>query len=241
MARELSGGVLLFTGRPMAQAEGGQRCFPLLRSLLVLLADAALTGGSLLCAMLLRFDGVLPKQGWTVFEQGLPLLLLVRLASLAWLGLHRWSFRRSGLNEAVRLVLANAFATLVFEALRSFSFFEAPPRSVVAIEFILSTALLGFFRFVPRTARLWYLEQKRSRAQGTQRTIVVGAGSAGDLLLHDLLRTPNSSWHVIGLVDDDAAKHGTFLNGKQVIGSIDALPELVARHRVTQVLIAIPS
>ncbi|ATB43175.1 UDP-N-acetylglucosamine 4,6-dehydratase [Cystobacter fuscus] len=241
MARGMSGGVLLLTGRPMAQAEGGQRCFPLLRSLFVLLTDAVLTGSALLCAMMLRFDGVLPKQGWTAFKQGVPLLLLVRLAMLARFGLQRWSFRRSGLNEAVRLVLANVSATLVFEALRLFSFFEAPPRSVVAIEFILATALMGFYRFVPRTVRLWYLDQKRSRAQGTQRTIVVGAGSAGDLLLHDLLRTPSSPWHVIGLVDDDPAKHGTFLNGKQVLGSINALPELVARHRVTQVLIAIPS
>jgi len=241
MARGMSGGVLLLAERPMAQAEGGQRYFSPLRAWLLLLVDATLTAGALFCAMLLRFDGVLPVQWRVSFEQCLPLLLLVRLATLAWFGLHRWSFSRAGLNEAVRLVLVNAFATLGFEALRFFSFFEAPPRSVVAIEFILSTAMMGFYRFVPRTARLWYLDQKRSRAQGAQRTIVVGAGSAGDLLLHDLLRTPNSPWHVIGLVDDDLAKHGTFLNGKQVLGPIDALPELVVRHRVTQVLIAIPS
>ncbi|WP_245814412.1 nucleoside-diphosphate sugar epimerase/dehydratase [Cystobacter ferrugineus] len=203
--------------------------------------DALLVAGALFCAILLRFDGVLPVLWRVSFEQSLPLLLLVRLAALARFGLQRWSFRRAGLNEAVRLVLANAFASLAFEALRSFSFFEAPPRSVAAIEFILSTALMGFYRFVPRTTRLWYLDRKRSRARGSQRTIVVGAGSAGDLLLHDLLRTPNSPWHVIGLVDDDRAKQGTFLKGKQVLGPIDALPALVSRHHVTQVLIAIPS
>ncbi|OJH39172.1 capsule biosynthesis protein CapD [Cystobacter ferrugineus] len=225
----------------MAQTEGISRYFPLLRSALVMLMDALLVAGALFCAILLRFDGVLPVLWRVSFEQSLPLLLLVRLAALARFGLQRWSFRRAGLNEAVRLVLANAFASLAFEALRSFSFFEAPPRSVAAIEFILSTALMGFYRFVPRTTRLWYLDRKRSRARGSQRTIVVGAGSAGDLLLHDLLRTPNSPWHVIGLVDDDRAKQGTFLKGKQVLGPIDALPALVSRHHVTQVLIAIPS
>jgi FlaA1/EpsC-like NDP-sugar epimerase len=236
----MSDGVLLVTERPRAQVDGSQHYFSRLYSLIVLLWDAAIAVGALFCAVLLRFDGVLPVQWQAAFKHGLPLLLTVRLAILVWFGLHRWSFRRAGLNEAVRLVLANAFATLVFEAIRSFLLIEALPRSVVAIEFILSTALMGGYRFVPRMARLWYLDQKRSRAQGAQRTIVVGAGSAGDLLLHDLLRTPSSSWHVIGLVDDDPAKHGTFLNGKPVFGPIDTLPELVTKHRVTQVLIAIP-
>ncbi|QRK09328.1 polysaccharide biosynthesis protein [Archangium violaceum] len=240
MARGMSEGVLPVAERPMEQVVGIQRSSPRLRSLLVLLLDATITVGALFCAVLLRFDGELPAQWQTAFEHRLPVLLTVRLATLVWFGLHRWSFRSSGLNEAVRLVLANTVATVVFEAIRSFFFFEALPRSVVAIEFFLSTALMGAHRFAPRMARLWYLDQKRSRARGAQRTIVVGAGSAGDLLLHDLLRTPGSPWHVIGLVDDDPGKHGSFLNGKPVLGPIDALPDLVTKHRVTQVLIAIP-
>ncbi|WNG50390.1 polysaccharide biosynthesis protein [Archangium minus] len=240
MARGMSEGVLPAAEHPMEQVVGIPRSSPRLRSLLVLLLDAAITVGALFCAVLLRFDGELPTQWQTAFEHRLPVLLSVRMATLVWFRLHRWSFRSSGLNEAARLVLANAVATIMFEAIRSFFFFEALPRSVVAIEFFLSTALMGVHRFAPRMAQLWYLDQKRSRARGSQRTIVVGAGSAGDLLLHDLLRTPGSPWHVIGLVDDDPAKHGTFLNGKPVFGSIDALPELVTKHRVTQVLIAIP-
>lgn len=240
MAQGVAGEVLPEVERPMESMESGQRFSPRLRLLLVLLLDAAITAGALFCALLLRFDGELPVRWQVALEQRLPLLLMVRATALAWFGLHRWSFRSAGLSEAGRLVLANVVATIVFEAARSFFFFEPLPRSVIAIEFFLSTALMGGYRFAPRMARLWYLDQKRSRAEGAQRTIIVGAGSAGDLLLHDLLRTPGSPWHVIGLVDDDPGKHGTFLNGKQVFGSIDELPGLVTKHRVTQVLIAIP-
>ena len=147
----------------------------------------------------------------------LPLLLTVRLVMLLWLGLHRWSFRRSGLSEAGRLIAATAVATVVFEALRSFFFFDRLPRSVVAIEFLFTTALMGAHRFAPRLVRQWYLDRQRSRAGGAQWTLVVGAGSAGDLLVRDLLRNPHSPWHVIGFVDDDRAKHGTHLNGKPVL------------------------
>jgi FlaA1/EpsC-like NDP-sugar epimerase len=202
--------------------------------------DAAITAGALFSAVMLRFDGVLPERWQTALEHRLPLLVAVRLASLVWFGLHRWSFRSAGLSEAGRLVLANAVATFAFEAGRSFFLFEPWPRTVVTLEFFLTTALMGIYRFAPRMARLWYLDQQRSRGRDAQRTIIVGAGSAGNLLLRDLLHTPESTWHVIGLVDDDPGKHGTFVNGKPVLGSIDALPGLVTKHRISQVLIAIP-
>ncbi|HVG64198.1 MAG TPA: nucleoside-diphosphate sugar epimerase/dehydratase [Hyalangium sp.] len=202
--------------------------------------DAGLTAGALFCAVMLRFDGVVPTQWQAALDFRLPLLVAVRLASLVWFGLHRWSFHSSGLSEAGRLVLANVVATIAFEAGRSFFLFEPWSRSVVALEFFLTTALMGVYRFAPRMARLWYLDRQRSRARDTQRTLIVGAGSAGNLLLRDLLHTPTGPWHVIGLVDDDPGKHGTFFNGKPVLGSIDALPGLVTKHRISQVLIAIP-
>ncbi|MCY1044674.1 nucleoside-diphosphate sugar epimerase/dehydratase [Corallococcus sp. bb12-1] len=223
-----------------ASVEGAPRSSPLLCSLRTLLVDAALITGALFFAVLMRFDGVLPAEGREDFPRALALLLAVRLVALVWLGLHRWSFRRSGLNEAVRLVMANVAASIVFEFLRLVFFARAVPGQVVALEFFATTTLLGIHRFAPRMARQWYLEQRRSRADGALRTLIVGAGSAGDLLLRDLMRGSGSPWHVIGLVDDDPGKQGTFLNGKPVLGVIDALPELMTKHRVTQVLIAIP-
>jgi FlaA1/EpsC-like NDP-sugar epimerase len=240
MAHGVVGEALPEVERSMKPMDGGPRYSLRLSSLLMLMLDTAITAGALFCAVLLRFDGALPERWQPAVEHRLPLLLTVRLASLLWFRLHRWSFDRSGLSEAGRLVLANVVGTVAFEALRSFFLFEPLPRSVIGIEFLFTTAVMGIYRFAPRMARQWYLDQRRSRAHGTRRTIIVGAGSAGDLLLRDLLRTPDGPWHVIGLVDDDPGKHGTSLNGKPVLGSIEALPELVTKHRVSQVLIAIP-
>jgi len=240
MAQEVAGGGLSTIEQPTDPLNVSQRLSPRLRSLLVLMLDAGLTAGALFCAVMLRFDGVVPTQWQAALDFRLPLLVAVRLASLVWFGLHRWSFHSSGLSEAGRLVLANVVATIAFEAGRSFFLFEPWSRSVVALEFFLTTALMGVYRFAPRMARLWYLDRQRSRARDTQRTLIVGAGSAGNLLLRDLLHTPTGPWHVIGLVDDDPGKHGTFFNGKPVLGSIDALPGLVTKHRISQVLIAIP-
>ncbi|WP_224250206.1 nucleoside-diphosphate sugar epimerase/dehydratase [Hyalangium gracile] len=240
MAQGVIGEVLPGADRPGDPWDGSPRWSPHFRSLYVLVLDGAITVGALFCAALVRFDGTMPAQWQAALEQRLPLLLALRLAAVIGFGLHRWSFRSSGLSEAGRLVMANALATVAFEASRSFFHFEPLPRSVIALEFFFTTTLMGVYRFAPRMARQWYLDQRRSRARGARRTIIVGAGSAGDLLLRDLLSTPEGPWHVIGLVDDDPGKRGTFLNGKPVLGSIEALPELVTKHRVSQVLIAIP-
>jgi FlaA1/EpsC-like NDP-sugar epimerase len=240
MAQYMDGGILSAIRHPEKGWAASHAFSPRLRSLLVLSLDAVLIVAALCSAMVLRFEGLPPARWQAALEHGLPLLLAVRMATLVWFGLHRWSFRRPGISEAGRLIAANAIAAIAFEALRSFFFFDRLPRSVVAIEFLFTTALLGAHRFTPRLVRQWYLDRRCSRTQGAQRALVVGAGSAGDLLLRDLLRNPHSPWHVVGFVDDDPAKHGTHLNGKPVLGAIDVLPELVKKYSVEQVLIAIP-
>jgi FlaA1/EpsC-like NDP-sugar epimerase len=45
----------------------------------------------------------------------------------------------------------------------------------------------------------------------------------------------------MGFVDDDQSKKGLRIHGFKVLGTTDELPQLIARHHITQILIAIPS
>ncbi len=65
--------------------------------------DAFFTGSALYLALALRFEGSIPAEQLATFSFALPMLLLIRLALTIAIGLHRWSFRMSGLSEAVRL------------------------------------------------------------------------------------------------------------------------------------------
>ena len=164
----------------------------------------------------------------------------IRLAVSLVFGLHRWSFRLSGFHEAARLALATLSGSACFVAAFYFLQRIGPPRSVIVLEFFLTTAALGAFRFSPRLAAGWYVERRRSGLGGARRTIVVGAGSAGDLLLRDLSRSREHNYNVVGFVDDDPRKIGTSLGGRPVLGEIGRLPEFVESQDVSQVLIAIP-
>ena len=205
----------------------------------ILTLDAIFTAFGLYGALLLRF-GTVPADQVAALPTVLPILLVIRLALTIFARLHHWSFRMSGLNEAVRLVATTATGSAIFVAASYFLRHFTVPRSVVALEFFLTTTFMALLRFSPRLMMGWYRDQQRSRQQGAQRTVVVGAGDAGDLLLRDLIRSSDNTYHVIGFLDDDPAKIGTSLGGKPVLGSIEELPAIVRREQIVMVLISTP-
>jgi FlaA1/EpsC-like NDP-sugar epimerase/UDP-N-acetylmuramyl pentapeptide phosphotransferase/UDP-N-acetylglucosamine-1-phosphate transferase len=227
--------ILLF-GAETAIVGGGR----IRRFAVISTVDAALILCSIYLAFLVRFDGRIPSDFQEKLQTSIFLLIPLRLVLNLAFGLHRWSFRMSGIHEAVRLLLAVMSGSASFVAI--FYFFQrlGPPRSVIVLEFFLTAAALAAFRFTPRLAAGWYLDQRRARRQGKAATLIVGAGSAGDLLFRDLLRSDEHGYQIVGFVDDDPRKIGTYLGGKPVLGEIERMPEFVNKHGISQVLIAIP-
>ncbi|HEY7925028.1 MAG TPA: nucleoside-diphosphate sugar epimerase/dehydratase [Vicinamibacteria bacterium] len=210
------------------------------RLVLILGLDALLITASIYTAYLLRFEGAIWPEYRTIFWRFLPLFLVIRLSLHLAFGLHRWSFRFSGLHEALRVVSATLAGTAVFVTVFYFLQTPGPPRSVLVMEFFLTASLVGAFRFSPRFAQAWLLAQSRSRSGARKRTLIVGAGSAGDLLHRDLLRSEEHAYDVVGFVDDDRRKWGQWIGGRPVLGSIERLPEIARSRDVEQLLFAIP-
>lgn len=71
--------------------------------------------------------------------------------------------------------------------------------------------------------------------------IIVGAGTAGRLLVEDILEQSGSGLEIIGLVDDDPAKQNTAISNVPILGKLSDLPELVKKKHVEELIIALPS
>ncbi|HEY7509753.1 MAG TPA: nucleoside-diphosphate sugar epimerase/dehydratase [Vicinamibacteria bacterium] len=213
---------------------------------LILLCDAAVVSAAFFAGYFLRFEGHIPPERLAELVRWLPLLVAIRLTLHLLAGLHRWSFRLSGFHEAMRVVgvsLAGsaAFASVFFFIQRATEDVSiGPPRSVIVIEFFVTTSLLGALRFSPRLAYSWSLEKMRARSGPRVRAVIVGAGSAGELLLRDLQRSDEHSYEVVGFVDDEPSKWWTSLGGRPVLGPLESLPDVVRRRQVGEVLFAVP-
>lgn len=81
---------------------------------------------------------------------------------------------------------------------------------------------------------------KKARISGI-RTLIVGAGQAGELLANDIKNQKASGIRVIGFVDDDPAKIGKKIAGHKVLGNLSEINKIVFDHEVDDILIALPS
>jgi FlaA1/EpsC-like NDP-sugar epimerase len=216
------------------------------RYLLILALDSVLICSAWYAAFFLRFEGRIPPDNFGQFTRYLLWLLAARLPVHFALGIHRWSFRFSGLYEAVRLIVTSLTGSALFTTL--FYFVQrgaqdvsiGPPRLVIVMEFFLTTTFLGVIRFTPRLAHAWFLDRRRSRSGEMVRTIIVGAGSAGELLLRDLYRSDEHSYDIVGFVDDDRLKRGMSIGGRPVLGTLDQLHDVVSDRGAERLLFAIP-
>jgi FlaA1/EpsC-like NDP-sugar epimerase len=218
---------------------------PRVRRPLLLAADAAAGAASLWLAMLLRFDGEVPSPYAAALPAMLGLIAVSRATASLLLRVHRWSFRLWGLTDAARLAIAGVLGTGLFMTL--VVFFQlpmpgrvGPPRSVVVLELLLAIALTGTLRFSPRLATHYAGDLVRARRRDALRTLIVGAGATGELLLRDLQRSPDHEFRVMGFLDDDRGKRGAIVGGRPVLGAIEELPAWADRLKVQKVLIAIP-
>lgn len=209
------------------------------RDVPLVLLDAAVSVGAYLLPLVLRFEGRVPPQYWVNFWTVIPFVILLYLLINRLFGLYGHMWRYASIEEARRVIvaglLAGSFLVLANElaGLRT----RLLPLSVVVFGALLALLGFGAIRFQSRLFAL----RRRSEIPETKRVLIVGAGDAGEMVIRDVVRNPALALHAVGLVDDDPRKLGLALHGVPVLGDSGDIPDVVARLRVDQVILAIPS
>lgn len=209
-----------------------------IRSTLVLLFDLCCVAVAWLSAFLLRFNFEWPKGYETTLWIGLAPLLITHTVASWRAGLYRGMWIFASLRDLNRVLKATFGSTIVLLAIVAFSPPEINiPRSIVVLYPLLLLVLMGGGRLA---WRMWKEHQLYYLGQGSGKPVViVGAGSAGAMLVRELERSPD--WNVVALVDDDKNKWGLEISGCRVEGSIDALGEVLVRWNANHAIVAIPS
>ena len=112
------------------------------------------------------------------------------------------------------------------------------PRSVFIIAPLVTFALMVVPRFITR----FYLEGKLRSAKNTgKRTLIVGAGDAGEKICREIISHAELGYQLVGFVDDDPRKLRSYLHGYQVLGRIQDLGSFIKKYRAETVIVALPS
>jgi FlaA1/EpsC-like NDP-sugar epimerase len=187
-------------------------------------------------AFWLRFNlEAVPLQSFASALNALPIIAVVHACLFWYFGLYRGIWRFASMPDLVRIakaIVAGVFisAALIFLISRM----HGIPRSVLPIYALLLMVLLGGPRFFYR-----WLKDHKFYGSESKKALIVGAGSAGEALVRDLLRDVSRDYEPIGFIDDDPKKRGQDMHGIRVLGSTDEIPHLSST--VDIILIALPS
>lgn len=179
---------------------------------------------------------------------GLPWLYIViagavHLLTLFNRGTYSLNPRYVGLYDVMILALSAALPATIL-SFAEWKFRITGHNTGIVLVFVLyaffSTSFLIGLRLLYGT-RAWKARSKlRANHAKKMRTLVVGAGDAGETIVREVARSQKGTNIAIGFVDDDDAKQSLRIHGVQVLGKIDDIPDIVDKYRVDEILIAIP-
>ncbi|MDA1611745.1 nucleoside-diphosphate sugar epimerase/dehydratase [Bacillus cereus] len=108
---------------------------------------------------------------------------------------------------------------------------------ILAIAWMLHLLLIGGSRFVWRMFRDTYI----TKATDKKRTLIIGAGSAGTMVVRQLQHNKEADLYPIAFVDDDRNKQKLEIYNVPVVGTTNYIQEIVEDNDVEHIIIAIPS
>jgi FlaA1/EpsC-like NDP-sugar epimerase len=204
--------------------------------------DACLLGLAYYLAYVLRFDDGIPRRYENLLVDTIVLTVAMKLVIFAMFGLYSklWRFIDQKDFEAVlRAVVVSTVGLIVVLFLFSIGRHD-PPRSVIALDFLLALVFVSGARFAVRAAM-----ERPSRGAFLERAahevLIVGAGNGGQQVAFELRRNPELGRAAVGYVDDDPRKQGMRIAGHKVLGTTGELPRVLDGVKPDEVIIAIPS
>jgi FlaA1/EpsC-like NDP-sugar epimerase len=204
---------------------------------LILTSQIGLFAMSYYGSFLLRFDFHPEQRYQLLFVWTLLLVVAVELFVFYVFGLLRGWWRYVGMSDALDICKAAFTSAVVLYLLIELVLkVSGYPRSVLAINLILTVLLVGGSRYAVRAYR-----ESAQRGGAEVNTLIVGAGRAGSTIARELKRNSQLNLKPIGFVDDDPSKHEIRIHGLKVLGSCDCMLEIIRRMSVRCVLIAVPS
>ncbi len=142
--------------------------------------------------------------------------------------------------KVIFILIANMFFASLLSYLVDVLFLDTFSRRFLFLSFLFGTFLIILPRMIWRMWHEQNLFVKHNKKDQKTKMLVVGAGEGGSAFIQTILNK-SKDIDIVGIVDADINKLGTYLHGIKVLGNKNSIPRLVAEYEVKQVTIAIPS
>lgn len=213
-------------------------------ALLLILYDLIAVIGSYFMALWLRFDcrfTEIPQVYLMAWMKFAPIYAIISVVVFWMLHLYQSIWKFASFVELKRVVLGSAILGATHTFLITL-LFRRMPISYYLMGISIQFMLVLFVRFAYRFMILERSKRTRLREKAmASRVMLIGAGSAGQLILRDLHNAKEVNDSVCCIIDDDKNKWGRFIDGVPIVGGRDEILLNVEKYKIEKIFLALPS
>ena len=189
-------------------------------------------------------ENLRPISYYAIYIGLLPVLLVIWGGLLSYFGM----YKSSGIKRIPEVLLIVFKTTLVgFVFFGSYVFIlrmqEDISRLFVGFTFFSAAILISMEKIViGYIAKVLSKRDKsfKSALIAFRRILVVGTGKRARELIRIIESNPDMGIKIIGLLDMEAEKKGEIIEGHEVIGTLDYIPDLINANIVDEVVFIVP-
>jgi len=204
----------------------------------VILIDQLIIFTSVFLAFFLRFnldiDVVLNFEPFP----GILLCMMAALLSTTMTKSYAGIVRYTGIQDGWRIIRTEMLSLGIIIMVNLLYYYNFQrnviPYSVIFISFFISSLLLYQYRLLVKNLFAYYKSDASTRVP----VVVFGAGVAGFLTKQAIEADMTSQYKLVAFIDDDGKKNGKDINGTKIY-SYDKLGDIVKRHKVRKMIIAV--
>ena len=214
------------------------------KMMLLVFADIMIVLVSYFMALMLRFDFVfssIPQEYLICYMWSMPFWVISTVVVFYLCKLYHSIWRLASVAELQMSLTAYMILAIVYSIGMLFMHMKMP-RSYYFIGFVLSFCMTTGIRFSYRLLRFYanscadFGDNKKH-----DRVMIIGAGSAGQALIKEMINSNKIHTQVVCIIDDNPDKNGRVLEGIPIVGNRYTIPEMVRKYEVNRIIYAIPT
>ena len=212
-------------------------------SVLLFVYDLIAVNLSYFLALWLRFDctfSLIEEKYFSAWKEFIPVYSLICILVFVLLRLYRSLWQFASYFELLHIFYASLITTAA-HVIGITLLFQRMPLSYYCIGPVIQFLLILGVRFFYRFMLLMRESSPGGSDKRLRRVMLIGAGSAGQMILRDIRRSGAVSEQVVCFIDDDPNKWNRYLDGVPIIGGRDDILSAVNRYQINKIYLAIPS
>lgn len=153
--------------------------------------------------------------------------------------LYKSIWRFASYSELLRVILATMVTVAVYFLSMRMQDMRMPV-SYFVFGFLNQFCLILGIRFSYRFLLL--LRGKRNREyESGKRVMLIGAGSAGQMIFRDIRNAKETNEKVVCFIDDNSNKWGRYIDNVPVFGGRESIFEAIKKFQIEKIYVALPS